>query len=53
MTPDEAIDFLVDRVGHERANATAGVRRSPNRSYLLGDPLPADYRTGWRFADGI
>jgi hypothetical protein len=28
MTPDEAIDFLVDRVGHERANATAEVRRS-------------------------
>lgn len=28
MTPEEAIDFLVDRVGHERANATAEVRRS-------------------------
>ena len=28
MTPQEAIDFLVDRVGHERANATAEVRRS-------------------------
>lgn len=28
MSPDEAIDFLVDRVGHERANATAEVRRS-------------------------
>jgi hypothetical protein len=28
MTPDEAIDYLVDRVGHERANATAEVRRS-------------------------
>jgi hypothetical protein len=28
MTPDQAIDFLVDRVGHERANATAEVRRS-------------------------
>lgn len=28
MTPDEAIDFLVERVGHERANATAEVRRS-------------------------
>jgi uncharacterized protein (DUF885 family) len=33
MTPDEAIDFLVDRVGHERANATAEVRRSFNGSY--------------------
>jgi uncharacterized protein (DUF885 family) len=33
MTPREAIDFLVDRVGHERANATAEVRRSFNGSY--------------------
>lgn len=33
MTPAEAIDFLVDRVGHERANATAEVRRSFNGSY--------------------
>lgn len=33
MTPDEAIDFLVDRVGHERANATAEVRRSFNGAY--------------------
>jgi hypothetical protein len=28
MTPDQAIEFLVERVGHERANATAEVRRS-------------------------
>jgi uncharacterized protein (DUF885 family) len=28
MTPQEAIDLLVDRVGHERANAEAEVRRS-------------------------
>jgi uncharacterized protein (DUF885 family) len=28
MTPEEAIDFLVERVGHERANAEAEVRRS-------------------------
>ena len=28
MTPEEAIDLLVDRVGHERANAEAEVRRS-------------------------
>ena len=28
MTPQEAVDFLVDRVGHERANAEAEVRRS-------------------------
>ncbi len=27
-TPAQSIDFLVDRVGHERANATAEVRRS-------------------------
>ena len=33
MTGDEAIDFLVARVGHERANATAEVRRSLNGSY--------------------
>ena len=33
MTPDEAIAFLVDRVGHEPANATAEVRRSFNGSY--------------------
>ncbi len=28
MTPQEAVDFLVDRVGHERDNAAAEVRRS-------------------------
>lgn len=33
MTPQESIDFLVTRVGHERANATAEVRRSFNGSY--------------------
>jgi len=32
-TPQEAIDFLVERVGHERANAEAEVRRSFNGSY--------------------
>jgi uncharacterized protein (DUF885 family) len=44
MTPEECIDFLVNRVGHERANAAAEVRRSFNGSveplyqcaYLLG-----------------
>ena len=44
MTPQECIDFLVNRVGHERANAAAEVRRSFNGSvgplyqcaYLLG-----------------
>jgi hypothetical protein len=33
MTPQECIDFLVDRVGHERENATAEVRRSFDGSY--------------------
>ena len=33
MTPGEAITFLVDRVGHEPANATAEVRRSFNGTY--------------------
>jgi uncharacterized protein (DUF885 family) len=28
MTPQQCIDFLVDRVGHERSNAAAEVRRS-------------------------
>ena len=33
MTPQQCVDFLVDRVGHERANATAEVRRAFNGSY--------------------
>jgi hypothetical protein len=33
MDGAQAIDFLVERVGHERANATAEVRRSLNGSY--------------------
>jgi hypothetical protein len=33
MTPQEAVDFLVDRVGHERANAEAEVRRSFQGDY--------------------
>lgn len=33
MTPQQAIDFLVERVGHERANAAAEVRRSFNGTY--------------------
>jgi hypothetical protein len=42
-SPQECIDFLVDRVGHERHNATAEVRRSFQQAeplyqaaYLLG-----------------
>ena len=33
MTPQECIDFLVDRVGHERDNAAAEVRRSFGGDY--------------------
>jgi uncharacterized protein (DUF885 family) len=33
MTPQQAIDFLVNRVGHERENAVAEVRRSFDGSY--------------------
>jgi uncharacterized protein (DUF885 family) len=33
LTPQQCIDFLVDRVGHERENATAEVRRSFNGGY--------------------
>jgi len=36
MTPEQAIDYLVNEVGHERDNAVAEVRRSFNGSY---DPL--------------
>lgn len=36
MNPQECIDFLVDKVGHERANAEAEVRRSFEGDY---DPL--------------
>lgn len=41
-TPQQAVDFLVERVGHERANAEAEVRRTARDSplyqcaYLLG-----------------
>jgi len=33
MTPEECIDLLVNRVGHEPDNATAEVRRSFNGTY--------------------
>ena len=33
MTPQQCVDFLVDKVGHERANAEGEVRRSFNGSY--------------------
>ncbi|HEX9565520.1 MAG TPA: DUF885 family protein [Gemmatimonadaceae bacterium] len=50
-TPEQAIDFLVDRVGHERANAEAEVRRSAldsplyQAAYMIGGlQLRALYR---------
>ncbi|HLX12407.1 MAG TPA: DUF885 family protein [Bacteroidota bacterium] len=33
MTPQEAIEFLIQKVGHERDNATAEVRRSVQGGY--------------------
>ncbi len=33
MTPQESVDFLVERVGHERENALAEVRRSFSGDY--------------------
>jgi len=40
-TPDQCIDFLVDRVGHERASATGEVRRSFNGTF------PPMYQAGY------
>jgi uncharacterized protein (DUF885 family) len=44
MTPQECIDLLVNRVGHERANATAEVRRSFGGGY--GPLYQAAYMLG-------
>jgi uncharacterized protein (DUF885 family) len=44
MTPEEAIEFLVDNVGHERRNATAEVRRSVAGGY--GPLYQAAYMVG-------
>lgn len=48
MTPDEAVELLVERVGHERENARAEVRRS-----IAGDYGPlyqvAYLVGGWQF----
>ncbi len=41
MSPGEMVDFLVDRVGHERSGATAEVRR-----YIGGDYSPL-YQCGY------
>lgn len=43
-TPQECIDFLVDRVGHERANAEGEVRRSFTGGY--GPLYQLAYMTG-------
>jgi uncharacterized protein (DUF885 family) len=40
-TPDQCVDFLVDRVGHERASATGEVRRSFNGTF------PPMYQAGY------
>jgi uncharacterized protein (DUF885 family) len=44
MTPEEAIDYLVENVGHERNNATAEVRRSVSGDY--GPLYQAAYMLG-------
>jgi Bacterial protein of unknown function (DUF885) len=44
MTAEEAIDFLIERVGHERKNATAEVRRSIAGGY--GPLYQAAYMLG-------
>ncbi len=44
MTPQECIDYLVERVGHERNNATAEVRRSFSGGY--GPLYQAAYMLG-------
>ena len=44
MNPEECIDFLVDRVGHERNNATGEVRRSVMGGY--GPLYQAAYMLG-------
>ncbi|MEZ6106626.1 MAG: DUF885 family protein [Pirellulaceae bacterium] len=44
MSPEECVDYLVDRVGHERANAEAEVRRSIMGGY--GPLYQAAYMLG-------
>ena len=44
MSPEECIDFLVERVGHERNNATGEVRRSVQGGY--GPLYQAAYMLG-------
>jgi uncharacterized protein (DUF885 family) len=44
MTPQQCIDLLVEKIGHERDNATAEVRRSFTTSY--GSLYQAAYLLG-------
>lgn len=44
MTPEECVDYLVERVGHERLNASAEVRRSVMGGY--GPLYQAAYMLG-------
>ena len=46
-TPKECVDFLVDKVGHERDNAMAEVRRSfESAQYQNQPPYQAAYLLG-------
>ena len=38
-SPQDSVDFLVDKVGHERDNATAEVRRSFESTQYANRPL--------------
>jgi uncharacterized protein (DUF885 family) len=51
MTPKQCIDFLVDRVGHERDNATGEVRRSFSGGY--GPLYQAAYLLGGMQLHGL
>ncbi len=44
MTPEQCVDFLVERVGHERSAAAAEVRRSIMGNY--GPLYQAAYMLG-------
>ena len=45
-SPQECIDFLVEKVGHERDNATAEVRRSFDPQFGYGPLYQAAYLLG-------
>ena len=52
-SPREAIDFLVERVGHERDNATAEVRRSFDPAAGYGPLYQAAYLLGGQQLRGL